>query len=321
MKRTISPKTVAVDANLLARVQRAVLDWYAREQRDLPWRRTADPYAILVSEVMLQQTGVDRVLPKYKEFLSRFPTFEALASADVAGVIRAWSPLGYNRRAVNLHRLANEVVARGGRLPETLDGLLALPGIGPYTARAVACFALRQEVTVVDTNIRRVLARLLLGELLPVSPPPRVAVLAERALPAGRAYDWNQALMDLGATICTTERPSCRVCPAREECRARPALARTGGVAPERAVSESRAVYRVQPPFKHSTRYYRGRIVDALRALPPDGWLALDAMGVAVKPGYTPADASWLRALVDGLARDGLVLAREGSGGTHIGLP
>ena len=320
MKRSDSFKAIVVDIDSLARVQRAVLDWYAREQRDLPWRRTADPYAILVSEVMLQQTGVERVLPKYREFLSRFPTFQSLASAEAADVIRAWSPLGYNRRAVNLHRLAREVAASGERLPETLDGLLALPGIGPYTARAVACFALRREVAVVDTNIRRVLARALLGEPLPTSPPKRIDALAESALPTGRAYDWNQALMDIGATVCTAERPLCRACPAREECRAYPALVRTEGVVPERAVRESRAVYRVQAPFKHSTRYYRGRIVDVLRALPPGGSLTLDALGVLVKPGYTPKDAAWLRALVDALARDGLVLAEE-SGDTRVKLP
>src|SRR5262249_802442 len=137
-----------------------LLDWSAESRRDLPWRRTRDPWAILVSELMLQQTQVARVVPRYEEFLDRFPTAAACASADVGDVITMWAGLGYNRRAVNLHRCAGAVVSsHGGSLPDSLDALTALPGIGPYTARAVLAFAFERDVAVVDTNVGRVLAR------------------------------------------------------------------------------------------------------------------------------------------------------------------
>jgi A/G-specific adenine glycosylase len=184
-------------------MQEAVLGWYARTGRDLPWRRTDDPYAILVSEVMLQQTQVSRVIPRYRDWLARWPTAEALAAASPAEVIRAWAGLGYNRRAVNLHRCAQEVTRRGG-LPRDPDDLRRLPGIGPYTAAAIACFAFGAQVAAPDVNARRVLSRAL-GE-------PDVAP------PAGRAYEWNQALFDLGSTVCIARRPRCGVCPVAGAC-------------------------------------------------------------------------------------------------------
>lgn len=191
----------------------ALLDWYARHRRDLPWRRTRDPYAILLSEVMLQQTQVHRVIPKYHEFLARFPTFCALASTPLAEVIRRWAPLGYNRRAVRLHRIARAVVERyDGALPSDPQTLLALEGIGPYTAAAVACFAFGHDVPVLDTNVRRVLSRVLYG---PEPPPPAdLRQTAQAILPAGRAPDWNQALMDLGATAASPASPTAPSAPS-----------------------------------------------------------------------------------------------------------
>src|SRR6266478_8718544 len=142
----------------------SLLQWYAAEQRDLPWRSTRDPYAILVSEIMLQQTQVDRVLPKYQQFLAMFPTLADLAAAPTADVISVWVPLGYNMRAVRLQSIARQVIAEyGGRIPDTIDGLLKLKGIGRYTAGAIACFAYSKQVATVDTNIRRVLHRIFLG--------------------------------------------------------------------------------------------------------------------------------------------------------------
>ncbi|MGZ3673158.1 MAG: A/G-specific adenine glycosylase, partial [Ktedonobacterales bacterium] len=155
----------AADEDHRDEVWRALLAWYAAQGRThLPWRHTRDPYAVLVSEVMLQQTQVDRVLPKYQEFLSRFPTLEALAAAPTADVIIAWASLGYNMRAVRLQQIARQAVAEfGGALPDTLDTLMALKGIGRYTAGAIACFAFEQHVATVETNIRRVLWRVFRG--------------------------------------------------------------------------------------------------------------------------------------------------------------
>src|SRR5712692_11151916 len=187
-----------------ASVHRHLLTWYAAEQRHLPWRSTHDAYAILVSEMMLQQTQVDRVLPKYQQFLAIFPTLADLAAASTAEVISAWVPLGYNMRAVRLQSIARQVIAEyDGRIPDTIDDLLKLKGIGRYTAGAIACFAYRKQVATVDTNIRRVLHRIFLGLEYPKPKlnTDQILLLAEQVLPNGKAYDWNQALMDLGATI------------------------------------------------------------------------------------------------------------------------
>jgi A/G-specific adenine glycosylase len=181
----------------------AVLRWYAENGRDLPWRHTRDPYAILVSEVMLQQTQVSRVVPRYLAWLERWPDAAALAAARPAEVIEAWSGLGYNRRAVNLHRCAQAVAALGG-FPRDQAQLRALPGIGPYTAAAIACFAFGEQVAAPDVNARRVLGRAFGDPDL--SPPP------------GRAYEWNQALFDLGSGICIARRPRCELCPLAAGC-------------------------------------------------------------------------------------------------------
>src|SRR6478752_366502 len=188
----------------LSGVQTALLEWYARGARDLPWRHTRDPYAVLVAEVMLQQTQVDRVVPKYHAWLARFPTLHDLAAASRADAIRAWKGLGYNRRAVRLHEIACQAVAEfGGELPRTVDGLRQLKGIGSYTAGAVACFAYEQPVAMVDTNIRRVLSRVF------GLPAAEIERHAPALVPPTAAYAWNQALMDLGATICRAQQPLC----------------------------------------------------------------------------------------------------------------
>jgi A/G-specific adenine glycosylase len=243
-----------------------ILAWYGENGRDLPWRHTHDPYAILVSEVMLQQTQVSRVVPRYLEWLERWPTAEALAAASPADVIRAWTGLGYNRRAVNLHRCAQEVTRRGG-FPHDPAELRRLPGVGPYTAAAVACFAFGAQVAAPDVNARRVLARAF-GD--PDTP-----------LPPGRAYDWNQALFDLGSTLCIARRPRCSVCPLRDGC---PSAGMT--FAPERK----------QSPFQGSFRQRRSTVLKRLVAGPLavselDGE-ALDALvadGLAVVRGEVAA--------------------------------
>lgn len=299
----------------VTQAQNALLQWYTREQRDLPWRATSDPYAILVSEIMLQQTQVDRVLPKYQLFLSAFPTLADLAAAPTADVISAWVPLGYNRRAISLQSIARQVIAEyGGRVPDTIDELLKLKGIGRYTAGAIACFAYRKHVATVDTNIRRVLHRIFLGL---EHPEPKVndaqmLRLAEQVLPDSKAYDWNQSLMDMGATICTSNNPQCLDCPLQEVCQSYQEMSQyslfpSGTVLRQlRKVAERKTSYQAQP-FTSSNRYFRGRIVDLLRTLPADERISLAMLGPKIKPEFSPDDLVWLQKIVDGLVRDGLL--------------
>jgi A/G-specific adenine glycosylase len=205
--------------------QRRLLRWYRRHQRPLPWRRTRDPYKILVSEIMLQQTQVDRVIPKYREFLRRYPTIEDLARARARELRRVWYPLGYNIRPIRLRKLAREVVARHrGRIPNSYDGLLAMDGVGRYTAGAVLSFAFGQDAPILDTNVARLLQRYV-G--LPQRPRNaqthrRLWELARRVIPPGQAYHINQAMMDFGALVCTARRPKCPTCVLRRRCRSYP---------------------------------------------------------------------------------------------------
>lgn len=299
----------------VTQAQNALLQWYAREQRNLPWRATNDPYAILVSEIMLQQTQVDRVLPKYQQFLSAFPTLADLAAAPTADVISAWVPLGYNRRAISLQAIARQVIAEyGGRIPDTIAELLKLKGIGRYTAGAIACFAYYKQVATVDTNIRRVLHRMFLGleHPEPKANDAQMLSLAEQVLPDGKAYDWNQALMDMGATICTSNNPLCLDCPLQATCQAYQEMSQyslfpSGTVLRQlRKVAEQKTSYRAQP-FTSSNRYFRGRIVDLLRTLPANERIAIAILGPKIKPGFSPDDLVWLQKIVDGLVRDGLL--------------
>ncbi|MDQ7820949.1 MAG: A/G-specific adenine glycosylase [Armatimonadota bacterium] len=198
---------------------RRLLRWYARRGRDLPWRRTRDPYRILVSEIMLQQTPVARVLPKYREWLRRYPTWQTLARATARDVREAWYPLGYNARPVRLRNIARIVVRRyGGRLPASRDALLRLDGIGPATAGALLTFAFGGAEPIVDTNVRRVLTRAFYGGR--AVPERALWDLAADLVRRADAYDLNQALMDLGAMVCRARRPRCPDCPVRAACAA-----------------------------------------------------------------------------------------------------
>jgi A/G-specific adenine glycosylase len=299
----------------IARVLFHLLHWYDAEQRDLPWRSTSDPYAILVSEIMLQQTQVDRVLPKYQQFLAAFPTLADLAAARTADVISTWVPLGYNMRAVRLQSIARQVVAEfGGRIPDTIEDLLKLKGVGRYTAGAIACFAYKKQVATVDTNIYRVLHRIFLGLEHPEAKlnHNQMLALAEQVLPDDKAYEWNQALMDLGATICTSNNPQCTCCPLQEACNAytemrQYSLFPSGTVLRQlRRVAEKKETYQTRP-FTSTNRYFRGRIVDHLRSLPAGQRMPLAALGPKIKPEFRDDDLSWLQQLVDRLAKDGLV--------------
>ena len=295
--------------------QERLLEWYATHQRHLPWRNTRDPYAVLVAEIMLQQTQVARVIPKYTRFLEQFPTWRALAEAPPGKVIRAWEGLGYNRRAVRLQTIARQVLERfEGRLPQDPHVLERLDGIGRYTAAAVACFAFGLPTPVVDTNVRRVLGRLLFG---PGPIPERDLNAAARSfidgLPDGSAPSWSQALMDLGATVCTRVQPRCDICPLRDPCVSAPTLQPLEG----KAVAERPASYRPrQAPFRGSSRYYRGRIVQHLRALTPGKSIGLAALGTRLRSDLTQDDLPWLYQMVTQLHQEGLVhVDRLDSGG------
>ena len=296
----------------------AILSWYFHHRRDLPWRNTRDPYRILVSEIMLQQTQVDRVIPKYEEFLKRFPSVADLAAAPLSDVLRVWSPLGYNRRARYLHLAARAASERfGGELPSSLMDLRSLPGLGRYTAGAVACFALELRTPVVDTNVRRVLGRVLHGQRDGLS-DSQAWKTAEAALPAEDAYTWNQALMDLGATICGSEAPRCDVCPVAKLCLWRSQFGAEG--VSFRRVREPRSEYRVVADPGAPRRRWRGRIVEALRAVDHDDFVDWQSVITSLPSGYD-ADGVDLRALLRSLVEDGLVEADEHNGPLRVRLP
>jgi A/G-specific adenine glycosylase len=209
------------------RFRKRLLAWYDVNGRDLPWRRTDDPYHILVSEVMLQQTQVDRVLPKYHEWLQRYPSLAALASAPIADVSEAWRPLGYNIRPRRLHAIARESVEKyGGELPSDEQTLLSFKGIGAYTAGAIRSFAFGQRAAILDTNVARVLFRVFIGQgdVKAHAMRKHLWALSEALVPRKRVFDFNQALMDFGATVCSARKPRCGVCPMKRTCRSFPKL-------------------------------------------------------------------------------------------------
>lgn len=207
------------------RFRRQLLTWYRKHGRDLPWRKTDDPYHILVSEVMLQQTQVDRVLPKYREWLEKYPSFSALADAPDDEVSKTWYPLGYNVRPKRLQSIAREAVTRfGGELPSDQETLLSFKGIGAYTAGAIRSFAFRERAAILDTNVARVLLRVFLGggDVKQHGTQRHLWRISEVLVPHRHVFDFNQALMDFGATVCTARKPACLLCPMRAHCRAFP---------------------------------------------------------------------------------------------------
>jgi A/G-specific adenine glycosylase len=261
---------------------------------ELPWRSTRDPWAVLVSEVMAQQTQLARVVPAFQRFLAQFPTPGACAAAPLGAVLRAWQGLGYNRRARNLHRAAVAIVAdHGGEVPSDLLELLALPGVGAYTARAVLVFAFEVDVGVVDTNAGRVLSRAVAGRSIRTSEAQH---LVDTMVPTGRGWQFGQALLDLGASICVAGDPICHECPIRRRCR----WVATGRPDPDPARG-SAGVSSPQSIFGGSDRQGRGRLVDALRR----GEVRPDQ--VASVAGW-PADPERADRVASGLIGEGLVV-------------
>jgi A/G-specific adenine glycosylase len=281
-------------------VRRSILRWGAENRRDLPWRRTRDPWAILVSEVMLQQTQAARVVAPFGRFVARFPDARACAAARPAEVVRAWAGLGYNRRALFLHRSAARIVeCHGGQVPIDVAALRALPGVGEYTARAVLAFAFALDVGVVDTNVGRILARAVAGRALGAT---EAQALADRLVPPGRAWEFNQSLFDLGARYCGATTPDCGPCPLSRSC----TWARAGWPLPDPA-HRSAGVGRSQPKFAGSDRQGRGRLVAALRlGVVPSG----DVAGSAGWAG----DPRRARRVADEIVREGLARWRDDGG-------
>ena len=292
----------------------ALLKWYAEHGRaNLPWRVVRDPYYTLVSEFMLQQTQVDRVIPKFESFVTRWPEVHALAEASAADVLREWKGLGYNSRALRLHGVAKAVVERfGGTIPRDGVELRSLPGIGPYTAAAIAAFAFDVNVAAMDTNLRRVIHRLEFGVEFPrLASDKALDERADALIPQGSAHDWNSAMMDLGATICTARAPKCLLCPIQTTCAAAPIdsvkLEKLRGEHSKRP-SPQNAI-----PFEKTTRFARGRIVDALRALPPGRRISLLDLHGELADELPERSVEEIASLVAMLERDGLVALGDGA--------
>jgi A/G-specific adenine glycosylase len=276
----------------------ALHGWGDATRRDLPWRRTRDPWAVLVSEAMLQQTQVARVTERFGPFLARFSSPAALAATPLGDVLSAWAGLGYYRRARDLHRTAGAIVERhGGRVPRELAALLALPGVGPYTARAVLAFAFEDDHGVVDTNAARVLARAFTGTSLTASSAQR---LADALVPPGRAWAHNQSMLDLGAMVCTARAPRCAGCPLAAGC----CWHAAGHGEPDPAAATA-GTSRPQARFEGSDRQGRGRLLAALR----EATVAVDEL-----PGLSgwPDDVPRAQRVAAALVADGLAEWHEG---------
>jgi len=242
----------------IARIRKNILHWYRFNGRDFPWRASRDPYLVMVSEFMLQQTQASRVALRLPEWLEMFPDIRSLASASRREILIAWSGLGYNRRALALHDTARAIMERfEGQIPQDVQSLLSLPGIGAYTANAVLCFAFRRRVVVVDVNVQRIVSRLFRKQRSErdMESEAWVRCRAEKLLPARAFYNWNQALMDFGATVCTARTPACDRCPVQTPCSSSGEM--------NTAVRHTHSEVRETP-----RRIYRGKIVESLRRAP-----------------------------------------------------
>jgi A/G-specific adenine glycosylase len=284
-----------------------LLAWFGTYGRSLPWRTDRAPYRIVVSEFMLQQTQVERVVPIFEAFVARWAGFAALAAASQADVVRAWKGLGYNSRAVRLHRLAKAVVElHGGSLPHDEAALRALPGVGPYTARALAAFAFDASVIAFDTNVRRIVHRTQLGlEWPPLANDRSLAELAARLVPSGEGYAFNSALMDLGSSLCTARAPKCLLCPLQATCAAAPIDPRRLAELAARHAREPSPQERLR--FEETTRYVRGRVIDRLRALGPQERISLLELYGELAPALAHHDAAAVERIALGLERDGVI--------------
>ncbi len=291
--------------------QDSLFDWYRRNKRPLPWRGgkrhgQRDPYSIFVSEIMLQQTQVDRVIPYYKKWMLRWPTVGHLARARRATIIKAWAGLGYNRRAVYLHTAARQVVSEfGGVFPSVEEALMQLPGVGCYTARAIRAFAYGEDVGVLDTNTKRVLLRVFQGRsrLNPTN-EQQLLHFADEVVPHTKGDEWNQAMMDFGALVCTAERPLCSLCPLSARCK----WYKDG-----QPDDEDVRLPRKKKPFTKTDRYFRGRIVDRLRI----SSISISALYQDFHTTYKFSDKTRFDRLLRDLHQEGLIRIS----GSSVSLP
>lgn len=295
-----APRMPPLSPQRLGRIRSRLLAWYDEHQQPFPWREAHDPYFALVAAVCAQQTQMSRVLEIYERWIAAFPTLEACAAASRAEVLRVWGRAGYPRRAANLHEAARACLERhDGALPRDRDALLALPGVGPFTAAIVVSFGFGEDAAAVDTNVVRVIGRLVAGDLQPASETPRAAVgaLAERLLPPGQSARWNPALMDYGARVCTP-RPRCDACVVATLCAARPRF----------AAGERAEPVRAQARFEGSDREWRGRLMQALRD--HEGpWSVARLLGTVAATAEERARA---QALLGQLAAEGLAWVADG---------
>jgi A/G-specific adenine glycosylase len=299
-KKSVHSITSEPDNAKVGAVREALMSWFDENGRDLPWRRTRDPWCILVSEVMLQQIQVKRVIPFYEAFLGRFATPRALAEAPLAEAIRVWGNLGRYRRVVSLHRTARILSEEfGSEIPSDPGVLMRLPGIGPYTAGAVACFAFEQDVAFVDTNVRRVLHRLFFGSEVPEPAAKETQLLstAEALVPSGHGWKWGQSVIEFGALHCTARKPLCESCPLSSLCVARTAIRTSLASLPRGG--------RVTGRYEGSNRYYRGRVLAVLREAPGDG-VPFRELGEGLHEDFGEEELPWLRGVVESLEKDGL---------------
>lgn len=282
----------------ILKIQTFLLQWYSDFQRSFLWRsENPKPYIVLISETMLQQTQTSRVEQKLPGFLKLFPTIFDLAKASNAEIIRAWQGMGYNSRALRLRDCARSIVENfAGDIPHDEAALLKLPGIGSYTARALQAFAFKKDVAVVDVNIRRVYSRLLktMPTTASVAPERDVQEFAEAVFPRGKSSEWHQAVMDLGATICTARAPKCLICPMQTVC------------ASAFAMKEEKVLKRAEPSH-HSTpnRIWRGRTVEVLRNI--EEISASSLLLKVLKTEVAPEDSEWFEGILKGLEKDGMI--------------
>jgi A/G-specific adenine glycosylase len=289
-----------------------LLIWFDREGRKLPWRNTRDPYRILVSEIMLQQTQVSRVIDFYRAWMKRYPTWNALAKASNTEIIHTWAGLGYNRRGLMLRDIAKQVVENG--LPESREEWIALKGVGPYTADALATFSLHERHWPIDTNLRRVGGRLWLGKPYPQpTDDERIRKHAHAWLPkTGRYFDLPQAAFDLATSVCT-KTPACSACPLKNNCLAAPKFLSGKVTTPKRMVKKS--VEKIREGKRWPDRIYRGRILSLARQ--SSSPILISKIGPLVDPSFSKNDQGWIEAMVDRLVKDGLLKIS----GKKISLP
>ncbi len=301
-----------------------LLSWYSSHQRSLPWRRNPNPYRVLVSEIMLQQTQVPRVIEKFKEFTALFPTIEHLAKAPKADIIKAWSGLGYNRRALLLHQFAQVVVEKyNGIIPDSPEILRTLPGIGPYTAGAIASFAYNKPEPAIDVNVRRIYMRFFEGrdQGLPQGKQDEQELyeLIKSTIPNGKSAEFHNALMDFGSLVCTRDAPACPECPLKASCRFFPLYQRKK----EKAlfVIEKREEKGVFEEGRFiPNRIFRGRMVEFARRNEGKE-ISLAEFGRMIKKDYKLSQQKWLLDLMEKLSDENLIDCKIKAGKIRLVLP